>query len=760
MPRRATTNRSGRTTDPSTDKAHNTVSEDPTGVWHGGQVERGPWFEERLEALRTIFEWKHICENAAVSISSRGTVAVFSANHAKEHLAGSNKGSIREPNMRMRETIDATVPTQQQPPLALSPAHRGYPGAPIPTVPTPAAAPAQTYATTVSTSGRPITQLEQELGAHASGYIIASLPIEEVDDRMLEEHFLSTINNDRLVRDWRKRCKGSGRRFIVLMGMEIRDEEMSMTGGNTIQAKIDQIVRSGLTEASLHNLFYMMDEYDKWANALPKDAQVSDAKKAYIFQKWVCELSPNIKIQMQINLASIEAKHAAKRIDIRAIDPIGLVQRAATIVLTDETNEAALKSMESGHAFTAQSYKGDPRKRPLAAGAGGTGGWGGGQANDARIWKSPMRPCAMCPENTPEKQREHMDRSCKHFTQEKLDAANKLFNEKRAARTAEYEKTKASRVKNGEAKLASISWPEAGAIDDIEEANMNIFESGMPTVLEIAPISAGTNARALMSAGASSMSAASTTPTPSVTASTFRIYVISNSGNDDENAISTGIYMGTWHDDIVPFINQSYLEHQMNLDIDALKARTKVVSSLEHAVARCVRDDIMPIYQGPQDQWGGPLGFGIGENVERYLNNAMVKDDSEPDEASSDGEPDEESSDGESKCGDCEEPEADENYVPAQRHATTDANDLFDNAPPTQPPSRATKFNADLGNVAAAAVAPMTPGSPGYQLEVLTQRIESVDVNTNIEVLRGIIRDNGLSVSPATGAARHAPSSR
>jgi len=282
---------------------------------------------------------------------------------------------------------------------------------------------------------------------------------------------------------------------------------------------------------------------------------------------------------------------------------------------------------------------------------------------------------------------------------------------------------------------------------------MNIFESGMPTVLEIASISAGTDARALMGAGTSSMSAASTTPTPSVTASTFRIYVISNSGNDDENAISTGIYMGTWHDDIVPFINQSYLEHQMNLDIDALKARTKVVSNLEHAVARCVRDDIMPIYQGPQDQWGGPLGFGIGENVERYLNNAMVKDDSEPDEASSDGEPDEESSDGESKCGDCEEPEADENHVPAQRHATTDANDLFDNAPPTQPPSRATKFNADLGNVAAAAVAPMTPGSPGYQLEVLTQRIESVDVNTNIEVLRGIIRDNGLSVSPATGGS-------
>ena len=91
--------------------------------------------------------------------------------------------------------------------------------------------------------------------------------------------------------------------------------------------------------------------------------------------------------------------------------------------------------------------------------------------------------------------------------------------------------------------------------------------------------------------------------------------------------------------------------------------------------------------------------------------------------------------------------------MPAQQHATADAADLFDNAPPTQPPSRAAKFNADLGNVAAAAVAPMTPGSPGHQLDVLTRSIESVDINTNIEVIRGIIRDSGLSVSPATGGS-------
>ena len=87
-----------------------------------------------------------------------------------------------------------------------------------------------------------------------------------------------------------------------------------MTGENTIQAKIDVIVRSGLTEATMHNLYYMMEVYEEWANALPLDAQVTDTKKAYIYQKWVCDLSPSIKMQMQLNLASLESKAAAKAV--------------------------------------------------------------------------------------------------------------------------------------------------------------------------------------------------------------------------------------------------------------------------------------------------------------------------------------------------------------------------------------------------------------------------------------------------------------
>ena len=170
MGKRNTQSRSGRSTEPSTDKAHNSVTEtfESTDEWAGGQVERSPWFHKRLNELESIFKLKLLCISAAVSIPSKGQVAVFSADHAKEHLAGKSHGTIRKPNMRTRETIDTTNSAPRAPTLAATPAHDGYPGAPTP----PAAAPAATYASTVTnaTTGRPVSQLERELGAHAAGY--------------------------------------------------------------------------------------------------------------------------------------------------------------------------------------------------------------------------------------------------------------------------------------------------------------------------------------------------------------------------------------------------------------------------------------------------------------------------------------------------------------------------------------------------------------------------------------------------------------
>ena len=143
MGRRNTQSRSGHSTEPSTDKAHNSVTEafESTDEWAGGQVERSPWFHKRLNELDSIFKLKLLCISAAVSIPSKGQVAVFSAEHAKEHLEGKNQGTIRSPNMRTRETMSAPA-TAPQTTAAASPAHGGYPGTPIP----PTAAPTTTYA--------------------------------------------------------------------------------------------------------------------------------------------------------------------------------------------------------------------------------------------------------------------------------------------------------------------------------------------------------------------------------------------------------------------------------------------------------------------------------------------------------------------------------------------------------------------------------------------------------------------------------------
>ena len=112
MPRNSAQNRSSRTTDSSTDKAHKTVTEafESTDEWAGGQVERSPWFHKRLNEIQSTFKYELLCLSAAVSIPSKGQVAVFSADHAKEHLAGKSQGTIRKPNMRTRETIDMTNP--------------------------------------------------------------------------------------------------------------------------------------------------------------------------------------------------------------------------------------------------------------------------------------------------------------------------------------------------------------------------------------------------------------------------------------------------------------------------------------------------------------------------------------------------------------------------------------------------------------------------------------------------------------------------
>ena len=100
MPPRSTQKRSGRTADPSTDKAHLSVNDSfsPTDTWDGGQVEQGPWFHKRVQHAIENFAYKLLCTAAVVSIPSKGQVAVHSVEHAKEHLENRCQGTILAPN--------------------------------------------------------------------------------------------------------------------------------------------------------------------------------------------------------------------------------------------------------------------------------------------------------------------------------------------------------------------------------------------------------------------------------------------------------------------------------------------------------------------------------------------------------------------------------------------------------------------------------------------------------------------------------------
>ena len=104
MPPRSTQKRSGRTADPSTDKAHLSVNDSfsPTDMWDGGQVEQGPWFHKRVQHAVENFAYKLLCTAAVVAIPSKGQVAVHSVEHAKEHLENRCQGTILAPNMRTR----------------------------------------------------------------------------------------------------------------------------------------------------------------------------------------------------------------------------------------------------------------------------------------------------------------------------------------------------------------------------------------------------------------------------------------------------------------------------------------------------------------------------------------------------------------------------------------------------------------------------------------------------------------------------------
>ena len=130
MSQRRAQTRSGRISDPSSDKANRSVSDspfNPSEEWSGGQVDRAPWLNRLLHIAEGSFEYITLTRTATVSMA-KGSIAVFSIEHAKEHLATTGIGTFRAPNMRLREDLSQMYNAPPATTPALQPmSHGGYP---------------------------------------------------------------------------------------------------------------------------------------------------------------------------------------------------------------------------------------------------------------------------------------------------------------------------------------------------------------------------------------------------------------------------------------------------------------------------------------------------------------------------------------------------------------------------------------------------------------------------------------------------------
>ena len=92
------------------------------------------WLNLRLKEAESDFDFCQLSESGSVTLDRSGLVAVFTPEHARDHATGANKGTMRNPNMRMREDLTRFQTAPASPSSTTT--HGGYPTPGAPTVPT------------------------------------------------------------------------------------------------------------------------------------------------------------------------------------------------------------------------------------------------------------------------------------------------------------------------------------------------------------------------------------------------------------------------------------------------------------------------------------------------------------------------------------------------------------------------------------------------------------------------------------------------
>ena len=88
-------------------------------MWNGGQSTQAGWLNAILRDAEEDYDFNQLSVSGTVTLSRNGAIAVFTPDHAADHSAGLNQGTMSKPNLRFRESLEqflAPTPTAAAPP--------------------------------------------------------------------------------------------------------------------------------------------------------------------------------------------------------------------------------------------------------------------------------------------------------------------------------------------------------------------------------------------------------------------------------------------------------------------------------------------------------------------------------------------------------------------------------------------------------------------------------------------------------------------
>ena len=75
-------------------------------MWNGGQSTQAGWLNAILRDAEEDYDFNQLSVSGTVTLSRNGAIAVFTPDHAADHSAGLNQGTMSKPNLRFRESLE------------------------------------------------------------------------------------------------------------------------------------------------------------------------------------------------------------------------------------------------------------------------------------------------------------------------------------------------------------------------------------------------------------------------------------------------------------------------------------------------------------------------------------------------------------------------------------------------------------------------------------------------------------------------------